>query len=265
MPTRPWFPLNAGDYLRDTNHLSLEEHGAYFKLICHAWDHDGCIPNDMRRIAQILGIHTNKAKTLWGFVGPFWYETHGGFRQKRIDAELTKSLEISEKRRKAAESRHHANAPANAPANAYTIHNQHSLGVPKERESARKRAPPAPKKSTKGTRWTESPEMLPGPWLSFALDQNVAEEDVWSEYEKFCDYWISQPGQKGVKLDWLATWRNWIRRSTENGKARTNGSGNSSERHISAAERVERAIAQRDADAEANGFIVDADGWTVRQ
>lgn len=51
----------------------------------------------------------------------------------------------------------------------------------------------------------------------------------------------------------------------QNGKARTNGSAASSERHISAAERVERAIAQRDADAEANGFIVDADGWTVRE
>ena len=30
-------------------------------------------------------------------------------------------------------------------------------------------------------------------------------------FEKFKDYWISQPGQKGVKLDWFATWRNWVR------------------------------------------------------
>lgn len=27
----------------------------------------------------------------------------------------------------------------------------------------------------------------------------------------FRDYWNSQPGSKGVKLDWLATWRNWCR------------------------------------------------------
>lgn len=31
------------------------------------------------------------------------------------------------------------------------------------------------------------------------------------EVEKFRDYWLSQPGQKGVKLDWHRTWRNWIR------------------------------------------------------
>ena len=29
--------------------------------------------------------------------------------------------------------------------------------------------------------------------------------------DQFKDYWIAQPGQKGVKLDWEATWRNWVR------------------------------------------------------
>lgn len=27
----------------------------------------------------------------------------------------------------------------------------------------------------------------------------------------FFDYWIAQPGAKGRKLDWSATWRNWVR------------------------------------------------------
>jgi hypothetical protein len=29
--------------------------------------------------------------------------------------------------------------------------------------------------------------------------------------ESFRDYWIAQPGQKGVKKDWAATWRTWVR------------------------------------------------------
>jgi len=29
--------------------------------------------------------------------------------------------------------------------------------------------------------------------------------------ERFRDYWISQAGSKGVKLNWSATWRNWVR------------------------------------------------------
>jgi len=28
---------------------------------------------------------------------------------------------------------------------------------------------------------------------------------------KFADYWHSKPGKDGRKLDWLATWRNWVR------------------------------------------------------
>lgn len=29
--------------------------------------------------------------------------------------------------------------------------------------------------------------------------------------DRFRDYWIAQPGVKGRKADWVATWRNWVR------------------------------------------------------
>lgn len=35
--------------------------------------------------------------------------------------------------------------------------------------------------------------------------------DLNGEIERFRDYWIAKPGKDGVKLDWTATWRNWIR------------------------------------------------------
>ena len=31
------------------------------------------------------------------------------------------------------------------------------------------------------------------------------------EAAKFRDHWHAQSGQKGVKADWPATWRNWVR------------------------------------------------------
>jgi hypothetical protein len=31
-------------------------------------------------------------------------------------------------------------------------------------------------------------------------------------FDEFKDFWIAKPGQDGCKLDWLATWRNWVRR-----------------------------------------------------
>jgi hypothetical protein len=38
-----------------------------------------------------------------------------------------------------------------------------------------------------------------------------------AELEKFRDWARSAPGQKGVKADWNATWRNWMRRVREQG------------------------------------------------
>lgn len=35
------------------------------------------------------------------------------------------------------------------------------------------------------------------------------------EVERFRDYWAAQPGAKGRKADWAATWRNWARRCQE--------------------------------------------------
>ena len=39
--------------------------------------------------------------------------------------------------------------------------------------------------------------------------------DLRAEHVVFVDYWIAQPGQKGVKTDWDATWRNWMRRKRD--------------------------------------------------
>lgn len=83
-----------------------------------------------------------------------------------------------------------------------------------ETEKSRERgasAPPAPKKS-KGER---IPDNFPAePELTWAKAEHPA-VDSRAEAAKFSDYWRSIPGAKGVKLDWPATWRNWIRRSSE--------------------------------------------------
>jgi hypothetical protein len=36
-----------------------------------------------------------------------------------------------------------------------------------------------------------------------------------TEHDKFMDYWRALPGVKGRKLDWPATWRNWMRTAAE--------------------------------------------------
>ena len=65
--------------------------------------------------------------------------------------------------------------------------------------------------ATHGSRFTE--ETLPNTWISFCYDElGWGAERAAAVFEKFRDYWIAQPGAKGRKADWLATWRNWCRK-----------------------------------------------------
>lgn len=78
-----------------------------------------------------------------------------------------------------------------------------------------KRVSAAAAATKKGTR-------IPEPFFVTAeMRQWAAEEvpsvDVSCETRKFCDYWRATPGAKGVKLDWVATWRNWLRSAAERG------------------------------------------------
>lgn len=56
-----------------------------------------------------------------------------------------------------------------------------------------------------------------GDW---ALANGMDDPGVRREADRFRDYWLSVPGTKGVKLDWPAVWRNWVRKAVDgSGKA----------------------------------------------
>ena len=64
-----------------------------------------------------------------------------------------------------------------------------------------------------------NPDDIPTEWGNWAYDEmGLTAEEINFEWSKFCDYWSGCSGQKGVKLDWLATWRNWVRRVYESKK-----------------------------------------------
>lgn len=74
--------------------------------------------------------------------------------------------------------------------------------------------PPIPDqpKTSRGTRlpkdWT-----LPADWLAWALNDRPEFPTATMEREgqKFADHWRAATGKNATKLDWFATWRNWVR------------------------------------------------------
>jgi len=74
------------------------------------------------------------------------------------------------------------------------------------------------KTTTSSSRATRIPEnFMPDEKMRawFADEKLAAAIDGRVEHEKFCDYWAGVPGVKGRKLDWAATWRNWMRSAAE--------------------------------------------------
>lgn len=65
---------------------------------------------------------------------------------------------------------------------------------------------------------------LPESWVpktetieAICTELGVTQEPLVQEHRRFCDYWYGVAGQRGVKLDWDATWRNWMRKAYEQG------------------------------------------------
>ena len=226
MPARPWYPRNPGDYRRDTAHLTLEQHGAYNLLLDFAWDHDGVIPKDFPAMARVLGVHTNKARSLWEVLSQFWYETRGGYRQKRVDRELAKAIDISKERAEAGR--------RGGLAKAKQLHKQTpSKSQPTTTEE--KRNPPlGDKEKTRSTRGTRLPAdwIPPEEYLSWARE-NGNGLDLAYEVAEFRDFWSARAGRDSTKLDWFATWRNHIRRQAKHHRPRTHENG----RRLTPAER----------------------------
>jgi len=47
------------------------------------------------------------------------------------------------------------------------------------------------------------------------LKPNLSDLAIQDEMDRFNDYWTAKSGQSATKIDWLATWRNWIRDSKQ--------------------------------------------------
>ena len=55
---------------------------------------------------------------------------------------------------------------------------------------------------------------LPDDWRDWSRQQRP-DLDPDTTWHIFRDHWTAMPGAKGCKADWLATWRNWVRRESQ--------------------------------------------------
>lgn len=217
-----YYKRHLGDYARDTGHLSALEHGIYNLLLDWYYVNEKPIPPD-----KAVKIARGNPEETQSVLSEFFLLGDAGWIHKYADREIAKYRVKADRNRDigklggrpvksmACESNNpeitqkvSAGNPDVTLATNPLIHNSKKE---QDQEPLHVSLREPAKKSAKGSRlhsdWIPSEAML-----AYAA-ANRPDVNAQAEAENFRDYWIAKPGAGGVKLDWEATWRTWVRRA----------------------------------------------------
>ena len=197
-----YYKRNLGDYAKKAGRLTMLQHGAYTLLIDSCYDRE--VFPTLEQALEWTWASTEAEVDAVKFVLSrfFVLDKDGCYVQDRILQELL---------------HYHKNADTNK-----RIADEREA---KRRENRTKReqvvdeAPPNHKPLTTNHKPIEKKTLgkrlapdftFPKEWAEFCIETRP-ELHPTKTFDQFKDYWIAQAGQKGVKLDWFATWRNWVR------------------------------------------------------
>lgn len=100
MSSREWMPLYWGSYHKKTQHLSTWQHGAYLLLLATYWTTGRAIARANAR--AIARANDSEMEQLELLLSDFFYmEKDGLLHNIRMDEEISKAHDLSEKRRRA--------------------------------------------------------------------------------------------------------------------------------------------------------------------
>ncbi len=217
-----FYKRHLGDYAKDAGHLTMLEHGAYTLLLDRYYTVEQPIANREEAYRFCRARTRDEKAAVDTVLREFFVYEGESFKNRRAEEEIAKAShqrtvnqEIGKRggRPKQTESQTESviEHKTESETESVPVRNptpDSRLQTPDSTTSERARA--------RGTRLP--PDWSPDPdGLAFAEQQGLRNGRAQAELARFRDYWTAQPGQKGVKADWTATWRNWVRRAAESG------------------------------------------------
>jgi uncharacterized protein YdaU (DUF1376 family) len=188
-----FYQFHIGDYKSHTHHLSPMEDLAFRRLLDHYYLHEQ--PIRQRDIARQIGLKDHEQEVLT-VLDEFFISTENGYIHTRADEEIAKYRKLSDDGKRGAAKRWLKGG--DSPPNATPI--------------ATKNQEPITNNHIKTQRGTRLPKdwICENSWAAWARAERP-DLNITKVAESFYDYWIAKPGAGGVKLNWEATWRNWVR------------------------------------------------------
>ncbi|RVD66775.1 DUF1376 domain-containing protein, partial [Mesorhizobium sp. M7A.F.Ca.ET.027.03.2.1] len=198
--------------------LTAEQQGVYWMICSLIMSEGGAIEFNDRRLAGLCRTRpADIRRVVAGLVeaGKIVRQSDGKLWQKRSQSEVEMSLKRIQS---AAENGANGGRPPKK-----AKQNQQSPkadGSFSEKLTTNYQLPTEVKEEPNGSskkRGTRlSPEWsLPLEWQQWGKDNGLSIADIPSEAGKFHDWFISVPDNRGVKVDWEATWRNWVRKAVQ--------------------------------------------------
>ncbi len=244
-----YYSYHIGDLARKTAHLSILEEGVYRRLIDRYFTYEAPIMTDEPALCRLLRARSvDEKEAVHIILQEFFNLADDGWRHADCDEAIAHYRSKSAKASDAANKRwgNVANAakvggiqtvmdldgesvpmPTHSASEAYPVLlvNQEPLtnNSKPRTETQTPQSPPPPCPQTlphppkaRSKAESTSATRLPADWEPSDVDLDFCEltrpeltaKEVALRYR---DYWIAQPGMKGRKADWPATWRNWVR------------------------------------------------------
>ena len=197
-----YYKRNLGDYAKKAGRLTMLQHGAYTLLIDSCYDRE--VFPTLEQALEWTWASTEAEVEAVKFVLSRFFELdkEGCYVQDRILQELLHYHKNADTNKRIADERE-AKRRENSTKRVHSVNE----ATPNQEPLTTNHKPI--EKKTLGKRLA-SDFSFPLEWEQFC-QQTRPELSPVKTFDQFKDYWIAQAGQKGVKLDWFATWRNWVR------------------------------------------------------
>jgi uncharacterized protein YdaU (DUF1376 family) len=113
-----YYPHHIGDYLRDTSHLSMTEHGAYRRMLDLYYASEKPLPLSSDCLYRLMQAKSKQDRAAIDTVlEEFFDRGNDGWHNSRADLEIARAQEKSGKAKASAEHRWHSERNANASTN----------------------------------------------------------------------------------------------------------------------------------------------------
>ena len=200
-----YYKRNLGDYAKKCGRLTMLQHGSYTLLIDACYDRE-TFPTLEQALEWTWASTEAEVEAVKFVLSRFFkLDKDGCYVQDRILEELLQYHKNADINKRIAEEREAKRREQRTKREQIV-----DEPPPNHKPLTTNHKPLTIIEKNRGTRLPSELE-IPDEYILFCQQerQDLDPHKVWAQFK---DYWTAQPGQKGVKTDWAATWRNWVRR-----------------------------------------------------